>query len=143
MDFVKAINGMKKDEANAFITSKLQNGTGTPITPDTKAIAVKASACELQVGDIFKIQTMSGHRGIVLSIKGDKCCYVMLTTDNTFPGIICPVLNSRVVKGYFTSTISEYKCGGAWKEFVCPYDNKKQLREVRRILKERWKTILR
>jgi hypothetical protein len=98
----------------------------------------------IEVGDIvlFHIARVM-HPSIIISVEGNVCHSVVLSTKNREHHYLAPVENSRLLQtSYYTTTIASMSLELALENFIGIFDQPKQLKSVKKLLKNHYRKLL-
>jgi hypothetical protein len=93
----------------------------------------------IKVGDV--IGTALNHPALVIKVKSGIAICVIMTTEVTCTSIICEQ-KSRFTQGYITASITTYTIEEAFKRYQFSYDNYSHIREILKLIKVKYKSIL-
>lgn len=106
------------------------------------AIKVVQPPSKLKKGDVFTSMVGTKVRPcVVIKIVKDTVIYVPLTTADCINSL-SPYTSRFLRDGWFTNTISTCEIEYATKNFICVFDNQKDLRVAINALKEYYKGII-
>jgi len=93
----------------------------------------------VRIGDVY---AALGHPAVIIYIKKGMTYAALMTSTSSTTGIVQECTSRWFAGKYITSTLLTERIEKVAENITCTYDNMKELKEIRRVLKNNYLNLL-
>jgi hypothetical protein len=95
----------------------------------------------LKIGDIM-FHSGLNHPALIISVRKHKIAAVLLTSNYETDGLLMACGSRYYDDSYITSTVTFIQPTDIYSSMMHPYDNRKEITQIRKLLSKQYKGIL-